>query len=316
MLPSRLSCHGNVSCLEGLFTLTFCDATIRYWSPVWIPDTARTDFSKKRNHMHRSAINRAGDARPTPPQALDGGSPEDRGKIAWRLVLFALLVAGGFAAYAFGLQHYLSLSALVHHREALRLYVEAYPLQAAGLFFLVYVAVVVFSIPAASVLTIFAGFLFGCAGGGFLVVAAATLGSCLLFLAARTMFGDLLRRRAGPFLARFSDGFCRNAFVYLLVLRLAPIFPFFIVNIAPAFFEVRLRTFAMATLIGIIPATFAYAWLGGGLDEVIARSTAAGRELSFSDFATPKLTLALVALALIAALPLVFKRVWSRRKAV
>ncbi|MNT87213.1 hypothetical protein D3C72_2275990 [compost metagenome] len=71
----------------------------------------------------------------------------------------------------------------------------------------------------------------------------------------------------------------------------------------------------MATLIGIIPATFAYTWLGGGLDEVIARSTDAGRELSLSDFATPKLTLALVALALFAALPLAFKRVWSRRKA-
>lgn len=304
-----------MSCLAAPFTLTFCDATIRYWSLIWIADTAWADFSKKRQHMNRSAINRAGDIPPTPPEVLDEGSPEDRRKIAWRLLFLAVLVAGGFAAYAFGLQRYLSLSALVHHREALRLYVEAYPLQAAGLFFLVYIAVVVFSIPAASVLTIFAGFLFGCTGGGFLVVAAATLGSCLLFLAARSMFGDLLRRRAGPFLARFADGFCRNAFVYLLVLRLAPIFPFFIVNIAPAFFAVRLRTFAIATLIGIIPATFAYAWLGGGLDEVIAQSAAAGRELSLSDFATQKLTLALVALALIAALPLAFKRVWSRRKA-
>ncbi|WP_112816541.1 TVP38/TMEM64 family protein [Ensifer sp.] len=266
--------------------------------------------------MQQRAINTEGDTPPTPSQALAEGSGEDRRKIAGRLLLLALLVAGGFAAYAFGLQRYLSLNALVHHREALRLYVEAYPFQAAAVFFLLYVTVVVFSIPAASVLTIFAGFLFGCTVGGFLVVAAASLGSCLLFLAARSMFGDLLRRRAGPFLARFADGFCRNAFVYLLVLRLAPIFPFFIVNIAPAFLAVKLRTFAIATLIGIIPATFAYTWLGGGLDEVIARAAAAGRVLSLSDFATPKLSVALVALALIAALPLAFKWVWSRRKAI
>lgn len=249
----------------------------------------------------------------SPPVSIEQ-APAERRRIVLRLVLLALLVLGGLVVYAFGLQRYLSLAALVHHRETLSAFVDAYPLQAAAAFFLIYVAVVALSVPAASVLTIFAGFLFGCTLGGLLVVAAATLGSCLLFVAARSIFGDVLLHRAGPFIERFAGGFRRNAFLYLLVLRLAPIFPFFVVNIAPAFLEVRLKTFAAATLIGIIPGTLAYAWLGRGLDDVIAEAAAAGRDLSFSDFATTELTLALAVLAAIAALPLAFKWVWSRRR--
>ncbi|MCA1405513.1 TVP38/TMEM64 family protein [Ensifer sp. IC3342] len=234
----------------------------------------------------------------------------------WRFVPFALLVAGGAACYAFGLPDYLSLTALVRHRELLSAYVDFYPLRAGSAFFAAYVAVVVFSIPAASVLTIFSGFLFGCVTGGIIAIAAATLGSCLLFLAARGVLGDLLRPRAGRFLERLAEGFRRNAFLYLLILRLAPIFPFFVVNIAPAFFDVRLRTFAAATLIGIVPGTLAYAWLGRSLDNVIARSAATGGELTLSDFATRDISLGLAALALIAALPLAFKIIQSRRKTV
>lgn len=238
----------------------------------------------------------------------------ERRKTVLRLALLALLVLGGLVAYMLGLQRYLSLAALVHHRETLSALVEAHPFQASATFFLIYVAVVAFSIPAASVLTIFSGFLFGCTTGGLLVVAAATLGSCLLFLAARGIFGDLLLKRAGPFLGRFAEGFRRNAFLYLLVLRLAPIFPFFVVNIAPAFLDVRFRTFVAATVIGIVPGTLAYTWLGHGLDEAIVEAMAAGRELSLADFATVELTLALAALAAIAALPLACKLLWSRRR--
>ncbi|WFU47931.1 TVP38/TMEM64 family protein [Sinorhizobium terangae] len=234
----------------------------------------------------------------------------------WRFVPFALLLLGGAVCYAFGLPQYLSLTALVHHREILSAYVDTHPLHAGTAFFAVYVAVVVFSIPAASVLTIFSGFLFGCVTGGIIAIAAATLGSCLLFLAARGVLGDLLRPRAGRFLERLAEGFRRNAFLYLLVLRLAPIFPFFVVNIAPAFFDVRLRTFALATLIGIVPGTLAYAWLGRSLDAVIARSGATGGELTLADFATRDISLGLAALTLIAALPLALKLIQSRRKAV
>ncbi|NRP71856.1 TVP38/TMEM64 family inner membrane protein YdjZ [Ensifer psoraleae] len=265
--------------------------------------------------MSHGARNGAEDAALNPSSGRSGAGHAAH-RSPWRFVPFALLLVGGVACYAFGLPQYLSLTALVHHRETLSAYVDAYPLRAGAAFFVVYVAVVVFSIPAASVLTIFSGFLFGCITGAAMAIVAATLGSCLLFLAARGVLGDLLRPRAGRFLDRLADGFRRNAFLYLLILRLAPIFPFFIVNIAPAFFDVRLRTFAAATLIGIVPGTFAYAWLGRSLDDVIARSAASGGELTLSDFATRDISLGLAALALIAALPLVFKLIQSRRKTV
>ncbi len=238
----------------------------------------------------------------------------DGGRSRWRFAPFALLVAGGAVCYALGLQRYLTLSALVDHREALSAYVGSYPLRSGLTFFAAYVVAVVFSIPAALVLTITAGFLFGCLLGGVIAIAAASLGASLLFTAARGALSDLLRRRAGRFLERLATGFRRDAFHYLLILRLVPVFPFFIVNIAPAFFDVKLRTFAAATLLGIVPGTFAYAWLGCGLDEVIARAAASGRALSPLDFATRHISLALLALALITALPLVYRRIQSRRR--
>lgn len=251
---------------------------------------------------------------PNSPSSRYDEAPLPR-RSPWRYVPFVVLLVGGGVGYALGLQDHLSLSALAHHREALAAHVEAYPFRSALVFFAVYVTVVVFSIPAASVLTISAGFLFGCLAGAAIAVVAAAVGSCLLFLAARGALSDVLRRRAGGFSARLAEGFRRNAFLYLLILRLAPVFPFFVVNIAPAFFDVKLRTYAAATLIGIVPGALAYAWLGDGLDEVIVRAGASGRELSLADFATWNVSLALIALALIAALPLALRLIQSRRKA-
>ena len=232
-----------------------------------------------------------------------------------RALPLMLLLAGLACAYALELHHYVSLGWLADQRQALLDFVALHSVGAAALFFIVYVAVVALCVPAASVLTIFAGFLFGWLAGGLLVVAAATLGSCLLFAAARSMFGDVLRQRAGPFLARFSEGFSSHAFGYLLVLRLVPLFPFFVVNIAPAFFSVSLRSFAAATLVGIIPGTFVYAWLGRSFEQLIGDAALEGRPLALADFLTPQLTLAFTALAAIAALPLVVQAVRERKAA-
>jgi uncharacterized membrane protein YdjX (TVP38/TMEM64 family) len=232
-----------------------------------------------------------------------------------RVAPLFVLAAGLALAYGLGWHRYVTLGWLADQREMLLGMVAQHPLRSASLFFVVYAAVVALSVPAASVLTIFAGFLFGWLTGGIIVVIAATIGSCLLFAGARTVFGDVLRRRAGPFLKRFAAGFSRNAFSYLLVLRLAPMFPFFIVNIAPAFFAVSLRTFALATVVGIIPGTFAYTWLGCGFEEVIGEAAEHGRSLQLSDFLTPKLTFAFMALALIAALPLLVQFAREKRQA-
>lgn len=226
------------------------------------------------------------------------------------LAIVACLALG----YAFGLQNYLSLNALADHRDQLQGFVEQNFILAAAIYLGVYALAVAVAFPAASVLTVFGGFLFGWLIGGALTAAAATTGATLLFLAARSTLGPALRDRAGGSLSRFADGFREDAFSYLLILRLAPIFPFFLVNIAPAFFGVGTRIFVMATLIGILPGTFAYSYLGSGLDSVLLAAREAGQTLSLGDLVTPQITLAFAALAVVAAIPLIVKRLTRHTK--
>lgn len=242
-----------------------------------------------------------------------GKTPTGPAGAPWRYAPIAIVVAGLGFGYAMGWHRFLSLAYLSESREALAAFVAAHHVRSFVLFFVAYTLAVAFSFPAASVLTILAGFLFGWLAGAALVVFAATLGATLLFLAARTAFGDVLHRKLGARVARLADGFERDAFGYLLVLRLAPIFPFWIINIAPAFFAVRLRTYVAATFIGILPGTIAYAWLGEGLDSVLVAAGQSGRDISLRDLVTPEITLAFVALALVAAIPTIVKKVRGRR---
>lgn len=237
---------------------------------------------------------------------------EARRSPVWRFLPLGIIAAGLALGYAMGWHHYLTLEFLAESREALKDVVAANTAVSLAGFLVLYILAVAFSFPAASVLTVFAGFLFGWLVGGALVVMAATIGATLLFLAARNACGDALKRRLGGRLAKLADGFEKDAFAYLLVLRLAPIFPFFVVNIAPAFFHVRLRTYVAATFLGILPATFAYAYLGQGIDGVLLAAENAGRSVSPRELVTTEITFAFAALALVAAGALVVKKAWSR----
>ena len=234
--------------------------------------------------------------------------PDEKSPTSLVRYLPLLVVACGLAfGYAMGWHHYLSLEFLAESRDSLKASVADNPLLAPLVFVLLYALAVAFSFPAASVLTVFAGFLFGWLLGGALVAVAATAGATAIFLAARTAFGDFLKRRVGDRVGKLAKGFEENAFSYLLVLRLAPIFPFFVINIAPAFFNVRPRDYVAATFIGILPGTFAYAYLGEGVDSVLTAAREAGREVRLSDLVTTEITLAFVALALVAAIPTVVR---------
>jgi uncharacterized membrane protein YdjX (TVP38/TMEM64 family) len=181
-------------------------------------------------------------------------TPDTAKPASWRRYLpLAIIVIGLVAAYAAGVQDYISLAVLAEQRDALKQFVADHRIASALGYFVLYALAVAFAFPAASILTIFAGFVFGWFIAGTLTVFAATTGAAAIFLAARSAFGDVLRKRAGPFAARLADGFSRDAFSYLLVLRLAPVFPFFVINIAPAFFDIKLRTYVAATFLGIIP---------------------------------------------------------------
>lgn len=184
------------------------------------------------------------------------------------MLLGALIVAAIVAFVALGGQHYLSLATLKANRDALVRFADVHQAGALVTAFCVYAGAVALSLPGGLVLSLACGLLFGRAVGTAVAVVAATLGATLVFLAARYLFADAMRKRLGARGARINAGFTRHAFNYLLFLRLVPLFPFFLVNIAPAFTSVPTRTYVLATLLGIVPGTFVYVNLGDALGRV------------------------------------------------
>ena len=266
-----------------------------------LTETSLTDTSLT-NASLMTSTDRTNDA---PAEPAASASPIKR------FAPIALVVAGLGGAYALGLDRYLSLDYLAQARGSLLATVEENLLVSSLAFVVLYAAAVAVSFPAASILTVFSGFLFGWVLGGALTAVAATIGATALFLAASTAFGTTLRQKAGPRIRKLAEGFEENAFSYLLALRLAPIFPFFVINIAPALFGVPLRTYVTATFLGILPGTFAYAYLGQGLDSVLAAAAETGGEVSLSSLVTPQILIAFLALGAVALIPTLVKKLRS-----
>ena len=227
-----------------------------------------------------------------------------------RLLPLAVLIAGLALFFALGLDRYLSLEALREHRDWLAGQVAAQPVLTGAVFTAGYALIVAFSIPGGAVLTIAGGFLFGTLASTFCVVFGATIGATAVFLAARFALHDLLRAKAGPALKRMEAGFRENALNYLLVLRLIPLFPFWLVNLVPAFLGVSLRHYVIGTFLGIIPGTFVYASLGNGLGAILDAGGAPDLAIIFS----PEILIPIVGMAILALLPVLYKR-WKARQA-
>jgi len=207
-----------------------------------------------------------------------------------------------------GVSDYVSYEALKAHHTTLTGWVETHLLLMLTGYVAAYAAMTALSLPGGLLMSIVGGFLFGRFLGTGAIVVGATTGATLLFLAARSSIGETLRARAGPRLKRLEEGFRRDAFNYLLVLRLVPLFPFFLVNLAPAFLGVPLRTYLAATIIGIIPASFVFAQVGTGLGSLLESD----QELSLSGILTPDILAALLGLAALALVPVVYRRFFAR----
>ncbi|MEQ8179006.1 MAG: VTT domain-containing protein [Amphiplicatus sp.] len=216
-----------------------------------------------------------------------------------------LLIAGAAALYfATGAHRYLSFEALKQNHSALEAFVAENFVFALVAYMLVYIAATALSLPGATLLSLLGGFLFGTLAGLGAVVIAATLGATIIFLAARTALGDFFRARAAGFIKKMEAGFNKNAFSYLLLLRLIPVFPFFIVNVVPAFTRIRVSTYMLATFIGVIPGAFAFVSAGNGLGAVLER----GGEVNLKGLLLqPEVITPIVALSLLALLPIVMK---------
>ncbi len=238
--------------------------------------------------------------------APGSGGPRARGLRRWLPVV--VLGLGFVLFFAFGLQRYISFDALKEHRDLLVAEVARNEALAAAAFIAIYALVVAFSIPGGAIMTISAGFLFGTVPAACYGVVGGTLGAVCVFLAARTAFGEVLRAKAGPALKRMEAGFRDNAFSYMLFLRLVPLFPFWLVNLVPAFLGVPLRAYFFATLVGVIPGALVYASLGNGLGVILD----AGGEPDLGIVFRPEVLLPLLALAVLALLPAAFKKFKAR----
>ncbi|MES0370909.1 MAG: TVP38/TMEM64 family protein [Mariprofundaceae bacterium] len=224
------------------------------------------------------------------------------------LVIIAIVIV---LFVALDLGRFISFESLREHRETLNGWVSAYPLLAPLAYILLYIVVVAFSLPGGAVMTISGGFLFGALLGGTYAVLGATMGATALFLIAKTSLGDFLMAKAGPGIHKLQAGFSDNAMSYMFVLRLVPIFPFFLVNLAPAFLGVSLRIYLIATFFGIMPATFVYALAGSGLGSVFDQ----GGEFSIASILTPEMMAALLGLALLSLIPVAYKKIRKSRTA-
>lgn len=220
----------------------------------------------------------------------------------WPLLLLAALVA---LAWATGATRLLSFEALGQHRATLDAWVAARPVLAAGAYVLAYVVVVALSLPGGVVMTLAGGLLFGPWVGTGLTVVGATIGACALFLAARSALAPLVAGRAAGLVDRIRPGLERDGFFYLLTIRLIPVVPFWLANLAPALVGMPFGAYAAATAIGIIPGTAVFSGIGAGLGDILA---AGGRPELGVIFSPPILLplLGLAALSLIGA--------WWRRR--
>jgi uncharacterized membrane protein YdjX (TVP38/TMEM64 family) len=266
-----------------------------------------------------------------PKAAADGAAPGKPGWSLAKLAPLAILIAVMGVAYAFGLHKYLSFETIGMNYDALKTFIARNLVAAVLLYMLAYMVVVALSLPAGLLMTLAGGLFFGWQIGAPATVIGATAGATLIFLIAKTSLGEALARQAGPWLARLQDGFKENALSYLLFLRLVPVFPFAVVNLAPAFLGVPLRTYVIGTLLGIIPGTTAFSVAGAGLGSVVeaqnaihksclakagaaAAAKACEYKIDTSALVTRELILAFALIGVVALIPVALKK-WKQRHA-
>ncbi|NNE38985.1 MAG: TVP38/TMEM64 family protein [Gammaproteobacteria bacterium] len=202
------------------------------------------------------------------------------------------------SAWLLGLNELINLDSIKSQRSELLELVNARPVLSASAFVAIYIISVALSLPIATVLTLLGGFLFGRWLGTFLIVFSATAGATILFIAAKSAIGSTLRDKAGPLFQKIEANMNQNAIGYLLFMRLVPLFPFFLVNIVPALFNIRLLPYIATTFIGIMPGTFVYANVGRELGTIE----------SLSDLISTEMILAFTLLGLFALLPTILKQ--------
>lgn len=235
------------------------------------------------------------------PEDEAPGAPR---RSSWKKIVLGTVVLGAITAGLVWGGHF-DFETLKAHRAELLAYTQQHYTAMLLAVLVIYTVATAVSFPMGIVMTFAVGFLFGRWVATGIVVLAASVGATLAFLSARYLFADMARRRMGPRLQRLARGFEQDAFNYILFVRLVPVFPFWLMNLVPAFTPVTARTFFVATLIGILPGTFVFANVGESLARIQSPRDLVG-------------TQTLVALALLGAsslVPIVIKKLRTRTRA-
>ncbi len=225
-----------------------------------------------------------------------------------------IILAGLAFAISQGWHTQLSPSALGENAAYLNTLVQENFLLVLLAFIGIYIAATVFMVPA-SALTIGGGFLFGLSVGAPATIVGATIGACILFTAAKSSIGATLKDIAGPFVGKMEAGFNESPLSYLFTLRLIPVVPFAVANIAPAVLGAKFRDYFISTLLGIIPGTVAYTWIGAGLRGTLLDASAKGENIDVGSLvaaAATNLGPAFFALAFVALIPAIYKKFFKK----
>lgn len=225
-----------------------------------------------------------------------------------KFVPFSILLSGLIVFWFLNVNKFISYEWLTENQIELTNWIADNDFLASVVYVLVYIVIVSCSMPVGTAMTIAGGFFFGPVLGASLSVIGATGGAAIAFLAARFAFEPLSKKRfVTPIISQMRDGFERNAFGYMLFLRLIPIFPFFMVNLVPAFLGIKLMIFIVSTFLGIIPGTLIYSYLGGGLSSVLLRWEDVDQNIIF----TPLFLFPLIGLGVLVLTPIIYKK-WKR----
>ena len=237
-------------------------------------------------------------------------SEASRPSLTRHLPLVGILIVAVIGAFT--LKDYLSFQTLADNRETLIAFRDNNYVVTALLYVLIYVLIVGFSLPGASIATLTGGFLFGTVFGALFTVSAATLGATVIFLAARFGFGETLGQKmeaSKGTIKKIKDGIDENQWSMLFVIRLVPVVPFFVANLVPAFMQVPLHRYVISTFLGIIPGTVVYSSVGAGLGEVFARGETPNLGIIFE----PHILLPILGLATLSLLPVIVKAVTGKK---
>lgn len=219
-----------------------------------------------------------------------------------KVILLAVVAVAVILFFVLDLGRFLTLEALKANRQALMDVYAANPVVTAAAFMGVYIVQTALSLPGAAILSLAAGAVFGTIMGTVYANIAATIGATLAFVVTRYLLRDAVLARFGDKLESLNRELEHRGFNYLLFLRLVPVFPFFLINLAAGLTRLPLRIFFFGTMLGIIPGGFVFVNAGASLASID----------SLAGITSPRVLGSFVLLGLFALMPVLYGK-WQQR---